>query len=65
MEHPIATSQWLVEKVGLTPATANKALSHLVHLGIVREITTQKRNRVFSYAEYLEVLNRGTELPGR
>lgn len=65
MEHPIATSGWLVDKTGLTPATVNKALGHLEQLGIVRELTAQKRNRLFSYAEYIEIMNRGTELPGR
>jgi Fic family protein len=65
MEHPIATSGRLVEKTGITPATINKALAHLERLGIVREITAQKRNRLFSYAGYVEIMNRGTELPGR
>ncbi len=61
MEHPIATSGRLVEKTGITPATINKALEHLVQLGIVRELTAQKRNRIFSYTEYLEIMSRGTE----
>jgi Fic family protein len=65
MEHPIATAGWLVEKTGITPATVNKALSHLERLGIVRQITAQKRNRVFSYGGYVEILSRGTEPPER
>lgn len=65
MEHPIATSGSLVEKTGITPATVNKALGHLVNLGIVKELTAQKRNRLFSYADYIEIMNRGTELPER
>lgn len=65
MEHPIATSGWLVEKTGLTPATVNKALAHMEQLGIVRELTAQKRNRLFSYTDYVEIMSRGTELPGR
>jgi len=65
MEHPIATSGWLVEKSGFTPPTVNKALGHLERLGIVRKLTAQKRNRLFSYADYVEIMNRGTELPGR
>ncbi len=64
MEHPMATSGLLVEKTGITPATVNKALGHLEELGIVKELTAQKRNRVFSYAGYIEIMNRGTELPG-
>lgn len=62
MEHPIATSGSLVEKTGITPATVNKALSHLEQLGVVKELTAQKRNRLFSYAGYIEIMNQGTEL---
>lgn len=65
MEHPIATSNWLVEKTGLTSATVNKSLANLEQLGIVRELTAQKRNRLFSYHGYVEIMNRGTELPER
>jgi len=65
MEHPIATSGSLVEKTGITPATVNKALGHLEQLGIVKELTAQKRNRLFSYVGYIEIMSRGTELPGR
>ena len=65
MEHPIATSGSLVEKTGITPATVNKALGHLEQLGIVKELTAQKRNRLFSYAGYIEIMSRGTELQGR
>jgi len=65
MEHPIATSGSLVEKTGITPATVNKALGRLEQLGIVKELTAQKRNRLFSYAGYIEIMSRGTELPGR
>ena len=63
MEHPIATSGSLVEKTGITPATVNKVLGHLENLGIVKELTARKRNRLFSYADYIEIMNRGTELP--
>ncbi len=63
MEHPIATPGWLAEKTGISPATVNKALGHLERLGIVKELTARKRNRLFSYAEYVEIMNRGTELP--
>ncbi len=61
---PIATSGWLVEQTSITPATVNKALGHLERLGIVQELTRQKRNRLFSYVKFVDLLNRGTELPG-
>lgn len=65
LENPISTSGSLVEKTGLTPATVNKSLAHLEQLGIVKELTARKRNRLFSYAAYIEIMNSGTELPGR
>ena len=63
LSHPIATVSSLSEKTDITPATVNKALVHLQALGIVRELTEQKRNRIFSYARYVEIMNQGTELP--
>ena len=65
LERPVATAGWLAEKAGLTQATVNKCLGYLERLGIVRELTAQKRNRLFSYTRYVEIMNRGTELPER
>lgn len=65
LAHPLATAGWLVAQTGLTAATVNKSLAHLERLGIVRELTAQRRNRVFSYWRYVEIMGRGTELPGR
>lgn len=62
IERPITTSGRLSHLTGLTPATINKALVHLEKLGIVRELTQKKRNRLFSYFGYVDILNRGTEL---
>jgi Fic family protein len=62
--HPIATSQHLADKTGLTPMTVNKSLVHLCKLGVTRELTGHKRNRVFSYPAYIAILNEGTEPPG-
>ncbi len=63
MERPIATAGWLADRTGITPATVNKALANLERLGVVRELTARKRNRLFSYAGYVEIMNQGTELP--
>lgn len=62
LEQPVATSGSLVTKTGLTPATVNKALGHLERLAIVKELTAQKRNRVFSYGQYIEIMDQGIEL---
>jgi len=65
LEHPIATADWLVKETTISPATVNKCLGHLERLGIVQELTGQKRNRLFSYTRYVEIMNQGTDLPGR
>jgi hypothetical protein len=42
----------------------NKSLAHLERIGIVSELTSKRRGRVFSYAHYTQILNEGMELPG-
>jgi len=63
LERPIATAGRLVKKTAISPATVNKCLNHLKNLGIVRELTGRKRNRLFSYTRYIEIMNYGTGLP--
>lgn len=60
---PISTSPDLCQRTGITPLTVNRTLEKLCDLGILRELTGQKRNRVFGYTQYLDILNEGTELP--
>ncbi|HHL73671.1 MAG TPA: Fic family protein [Bacteroidetes bacterium] len=62
LERPLATAGWLARETGISPATVNKSLAHLQRLGIVREITAQKRNRLFKYTRYVEIMDQGTEL---
>ncbi|MCP4664830.1 MAG: Fic family protein, partial [Deltaproteobacteria bacterium] len=45
--------------------TVNKALSRLEQLGIVKELTAKKRNRIFSYSNYIDILSRGIQIPDR
>lgn len=63
VERPLITSAALVKKIGIMPNTVNKALSELTSLGILKEITGKKRNRIYSYWKYIDILNEGTELP--
>ena len=61
-ERPLVTLSQLCERTGLSfPAAAN-AMKTLEQLGIVREVTGQRRNRIFAYDEYLNILNEGTEI---
>lgn len=60
--HPIANIGALVTATGLTPATIGKALDALqMELGIVHELTGQKRNRVYAYRAYIDILNQETQ----
>jgi len=63
LERPMASPNWIQEKTGLSPATVNACLRELEQLGIVKEVTGQKRNRLYSYVEYIRIMNEGTELP--
>jgi Fic family protein len=65
LERPISTAGWLVKKTNISPATINKCLNHLERLGIVCELTGRKRNRLYSYNRYIEIMNQGTELPDK
>ncbi len=53
---PIVTSAALVKATGLTAATVNKSLAHLDRIGVVAELTSRQRGRVFSYQRYVHGL---------
>jgi len=63
LERPIGSPKSIQEKTQLSPATVNACLRELEKLGIIKEITGQKRNRLYSYVEYILIMNEGTELP--
>lgn len=54
----ITDSKHIIAETGLSPATVNSGLSKLQKLDIVTEITGKKRDKLYSYAQCLEVLNR-------
>ena len=56
-ERPIVTAAWLAEKTRLSAATVNKALENLEKIGIVRQLNDSKRNRLFAYGQYMDILN--------
>ncbi len=59
---PVSSLQHVSRMTGLAFPTAGGAMDVLVSLGIAREITGRRRNRVFAYDAYLTVLNEGTEV---
>ena len=58
---PLATSAGLRKATGLSVPTVITALEALGRLHIVREVTGRRRNRVYSYAQYMRILSEGTE----
>jgi Fic family protein len=64
-ERPITSLNSVVERSGLSFPTAATAMRQLEKLGIARELTGKRRNRLYSYDAYIRILNEGTEVPGR
>lgn len=59
---PVQSLTATVERTGLTFPTAAAAMGNLARLGIAQEITGGRRNRLFAYSSYLDILNEGTEV---
>ena len=62
-EHPIASRQELAKRTKLSFPTVTAGIQVLERIGVVRELTGKKRNRLFGYDQYLAILGEGTELP--
>jgi Fic family protein len=60
---PLATLQDVARRADLSFPAAAAGMAVLVELGIGRELTGKRRNRVFVYDRYLALLGEGTE-PG-
>jgi len=58
---PILSLPAATKATGLSFPAVSSAMELLGKLGIVRELTGQRRHRLFAYDLYLEVLNEGTE----
>jgi Fic family protein len=60
---PILSLTAVCDATGLSFPAAGSAMDLLIDLGIARELTGKRRNRLFAYETYLAVLNEGTERP--
>lgn len=58
---PIARIVDIANATGLSLPTVSSALGRLEELEIVRELTGQKRYRLFAYSNYLKILEEGTD----
>jgi Fic family protein len=60
-ERPLVSLKVVSERTRLSFPAATSGMRMLADLGIVREQTGRRRNRVFAYHRYLSILNEGTE----
>lgn len=58
-QRPLCSLRQLGSSAGISFPTVSKAMLTLVEMGIARELTGQRRNRVFVYDAYLNILNEG------
>ena len=58
---PVARIDALATETGVAYPTAARAVEALQTLGILREITGRRRERIFAYQAYLAILNEGAE----
>ena len=60
-ERPVTDLRQTAERTGLSFPAVSAGMKLLEQLGIARELTGKRRNRRYAYAEYLDILNEGTE----
>ncbi len=60
-EHPMITLPATIELLAVTKPTAGKAIEALCQAKILHEITGKRRDRVYAYRDYLDVLAEDTD----
>ena len=61
VKNPILNAGAIQNQSSLSTATIHSSLENLVTLGILEEVSQKKRNKIFAYKEYINILNEGTE----
>ena len=60
-EHGIAAIQTTSQKLDINRTTVNRCLALLLEKGIVEELTGYKRNRLYAYRRYIQILADGAD----
>jgi Fic family protein len=55
---PVVDVKWTAEMTGASINTASALITDMVAFGVLREITGQRRNRLFLFNDYLELFRR-------
>jgi Fic family protein len=58
---PQVTVPLLAKELKITAPTARSALNHLESIGVLEEATGKKRDKVYVYRKYLDILEDGAE----
>lgn len=58
---PQVTVPLLASELGMTAPTARSALNHMAELGVIEEMSGKKRDKVYVYRKYLDILEYGAE----
>jgi Fic family protein len=58
---PQVSVQLLSQGLNMTEPTARTSLNHMVTLGILREMSGRKRDKVYVYQNYLSILEEGAD----
>jgi Fic family protein len=58
---PIASIAATAKALKLSIPTVTVALNHLMRIGIVEEVTGKRRDRLFTYSRYFNIVSEGTE----
>ena len=61
---PIQSMPAIRKASKLSFPTVSSAMDLLITIGVARELTGRRRNRLFAYDRYLAILNEGTDPPG-
>ena len=61
-EQPVITIKYASPRLGATPTTVGRVLDQMILRGIVEEVTGRRRDRVYRYSPFLDVLADDPEL---
>lgn len=61
VKQPVLNANAIQTQTSLSAATIHSSLENLIKLGILEEVSQKKRNKIFVYKEYINILNDGTE----
>ena len=61
-KHPISNTKKIVESSQSSLQTVLRSLKALEEIGLVKELTGKHNNKIFIYKDYINIINKGTEL---